>query len=136
MTQTQHIAAEIRRTLPEVRGGSFRFWGVWFGRPQDNQHRLVDCKGERDLLRLRFDEGEALSVWCPNKVRIGPSVFRIGCATKIRWEWFAYGRPKTPENFYFEEFFRRFCWISSRTNVDWYEPHLNPRPWKPAVEMV
>jgi hypothetical protein len=84
--------------------GSLRFWGEWFGRPYDNCHTLVSCRAEEDVLRLSFDQGETLSTWSPTGLTLDKST---SDADRVRWEWFSYGKAKTPENLYnlyFEEF--------------------------------
>ena len=80
--------------------GLCAFWGSWFGRPYDNQHRIVDCEAEGEILRLRFNEGELLSVFSPRNASIDEKTFRIDDANRVRWEWFYCGRAKTPENQY------------------------------------
>jgi hypothetical protein len=63
-------------------------------------------------------------------------MFKIQNATRVRWEWFAYGRPKTERNRYFMEFERTGDRINASTNVDWYTPNLSPMLQAPAVEIV
>jgi hypothetical protein len=79
-------------------------YGEWFGQPYDNFHTLVEVEAAGDELRLRFDEGETLSVWDPREVVLSSDVFRIGGASRVRWEWFSYGRPQTPENLHTIEY--------------------------------
>jgi hypothetical protein len=109
---------------------------VWFGRPYDNWHRLVGCDAEHDLLRVHFNEGETLSVWSPQVLTVDASTFRIGGADRVRWEWFLYGRPKTPSNLFFQDFIRQATAVSATTNVDWYTPELNPSSSDAAVEIL
>jgi hypothetical protein len=136
MDQTEQLAARIQRTIPKVPKGSLRFWGEWFGRPYDNWHTLVSCRAEQNILRLSFDQDETLSVWSPTGLTLDQSTFRIFDADRVRWEWFYYGRAKTPENLYFEEFTKSGEGISSSTNIDWYTPAFQPRKTEAAVEIL
>lgn len=136
MTDAERIAERIRAALPSVKRGSLRFWGQWFGRPHDNIHTLVGCTAEGARLRLVFDENETLCVSDPSGVTADRETFRIAGASSLRWEWFCYGRPKTPENLYFEEYVRSSDGISATTNVDWFKPDLRPDPKAPALEIV
>lgn len=88
MNETQKIADRIRQALPNVKSGTLRFWGEWFGKPYDNWHQLVRCEAEQNLLRLAFNENETLSVWAPSGLEVNLSTFRISTADRVRWEWF------------------------------------------------
>jgi hypothetical protein len=98
MNEVEQLADRIRRVLPDVKKGTLRFWGIWFGRPHDNCHTLVKCDTEREVLRLYFDQGEILSVWSPKRLSVKTAKFRISNADRVRWEWFSYGRPKDSFN--------------------------------------
>src|SRR2546430_14407724 len=93
MTAAEEIAEIMNRRLPEIRPGTLCFWGEWFGRPFDNLHRLIGCGAEGDLLRIRFDQNEILSVWSPLNCQVhaagsrGQSIFRLEDAARVRWEW-------------------------------------------------
>jgi hypothetical protein len=55
----------------------------------------------------------------------------------VRWEWFHYGRTKTPENQYFQEFTKQQGdSIVGETNVDWYTPDLRATNSEAAVEIL
>jgi hypothetical protein len=136
MSEAERIAELIKRQLPDIKAGTLRFWGEWFGRPHDNVHRLIGRNADADLLQMYFDESEVLSVWSPHGLAIGEHMFRIADATRVRWEWFYYGRPQTAANRYFEEFVRIADRIEATTNVDWYEPTLRPEPARAAVEIL
>jgi len=136
IAQTKEIADAIRRALPHVKSGSLRVWGCRFGRPHDNCHAPVWCEAEDDCLRVRFNEGEILSVWSPRGAVVDAETFRIDEALRVRWEWFHYGRPKTPENLCFEDFTRNRDKIAVSTNIDWHKPEFHPDASYPAVEIV
>lgn len=79
-------------------GGSLRFWGDWFGRPYDNFHRPVSAELDGSVLTMLFDNGERLTVYEPSGIVNKPNDFHIAHASKIVWEWYNYGRERTPEN--------------------------------------
>jgi len=136
MKEAEHIASLIGRALPDLKQGTLRFWGVWFGRPYDNQHEILSCTAEAELLTLRFNDGEVLRVWSPRKATIDAKRFRIREADRVRWEWFYYGRPKLPANLYFEDFTLEGSQIRAQTNIDWCEPNLKTDLSLPAVEIL
>lgn len=136
MTEAELLAELIKAALPQLKQGTLRFWGEWFGRPNDNIHSVVDCEADRDLLRLRFHEDEVLSVWAPRTATIDHRTFRIMDATRVRWEWFYYGRPKIQANLYHMDFTRTASDVAVSTNVDWYKPTLKPDAQQPAVEIL
>jgi hypothetical protein len=72
-TEAERMSRLIEQRLPDIEPGTLRFWGEWFGRPYDNQHRLIGCDAESDLLHLRFNEGEVLSIDSPLDLHFGPS---------------------------------------------------------------
>lgn len=136
MTEAERIAETIRGALPEVKVGSLRFWGRWFGRPHDNRHTIVGCEAEDDLLVLRFDDDEVLRVWGARDAMVGPEALSIGSARRVRWEWFSYGEPKEPENLLFEELERDGDEVRARTNVPWNRSWFQLDLSLPAVEIL
>jgi hypothetical protein len=136
MGETQKINDQINKALPDIKRGTLRFWGDWFGRPHDNLHRLVSCECAQDVLTLHFDESEILCVWDPKALTIDRETFQIADADRVRWEWFDYGRPKTAANLYFLEYVKSLDAILATTNVDWYEPHFKTIRTAAAVEIL
>lgn len=134
--KTKEIADRIRLALPNVKSGSLRFWGVWFGRPYDAWHQIVKCTNSDNVLHLEFNEREILSIWSPIDIAIGERVFNVSDASRVRWEWYSYGGPKTPENRYFEDFVKCSHGIEWTTNIDWYKPEFHPVASAPAVEIL
>lgn len=134
--ELRRLTAHLREVIPTDLKGSLRFWGEWCGRPHDNWHTLISCETEHTVLRLQFDQSETLSIWSPKGLTITRSGFRIAEARRVRWEWYAYGRAKTRENLYFKDFVRHGEVITAFTNIDWYNPSLNPDASKAAVELV
>ena len=104
MSPAQKMARAIKRALPRLHG-SLQFFGEWSGRPGDNNHSMVAAEADENRLRLTFDDDETLSVWDPKELELGSDqVFVIRSATRVRWEWFAYGEPKTPDNRHYIEY--------------------------------
>jgi len=136
MTEAEKIADRICRGLPNIKSGTLRFWGSWFGRPHDNWHQVVACEASDLVLRVRFNEGEVLSVWSPRGGVFDDRTFRIQNAQRVRWEWFYYGRPKIADNLYFEDFSRSGVVVIAETNVDWYVADLQPDGSEAAVEIL
>ena len=136
MTNAERIAGHFERLLPKLKPGTLRFWGDWFGRPNDNVHTAEECAAIGDILRITFDQGEVLSVFNPEDLQISEMAFRIGRASRVRWEWFCYGRPKTPSNLCYRDYASTEGAVSATTNVDWSGTDLRPEATEPAVEMV
>jgi len=97
---------------------------------------VVACRSLGTSLILDFDGGETLTIQDPKSVRFGRSEFSVADAKAVRWEWFYYGRPRTPENRYFYEFVRNASQIQRSTNVDWYDAKLAPSSDEKAVELL
>jgi len=121
---------------PELKSGSVRFWGEWFGKPYDNVHRVIRCSVDGSSLVVEFDDGERLTIRNPEGVTANREMFCVRNATLVRWEWFYYGRPHTPENRYFYEYVRSGSRVTGTTNVDWYNPTLAPSVEQNAVEIL
>jgi hypothetical protein len=136
MGKTETICKQINEALPNIKSGTLRFWGEWFGRPYDNIHTLVRCECAHDVLRLYFYESEILSVWNPKALTVNRETFQIMDADRVRWEWFSYGRPKITANLYFQEFVNSPEGILKSTNFDGYQPDFKPISTMAAVEML
>ena len=135
MDETQTICDEIQRALPNVKRGTLRFWGFWFGRPYDNLHTLVACEQGQDLLRLRFARDEQLTVWFPRGLQLDRSVFRINFAERVLWEFY-YGRVKTEANRFFYDFARTGETVAATSNVNWFVPDMKTDLSLPAIEIL
>jgi hypothetical protein len=131
-TTAEEYAASLNLKLGNLPRGSLRFWGVWFGRPYDNNHSIVGAEGQSDLLRIKFDDGELLSVWSPSGLKVSATVFQIADAARVRWEWNSYGSPAGYEEKCFEDFQKGQNGISnSRPSA-----YLKPVPESMAVEIL
>jgi len=130
--------ARTIETMPEAeRWGSLCFFGEWFGRPYDNQHAITSVRIENDSVVLSFDEGEKLAVWGPAGVSVAADGLRIAQARRVRWEWFYYGRPQTPENLYYLDYrVEGDGSITVADTADWYEPRHQPDPSADAIALI
>lgn len=135
MTSAEKAVRQITALLPSVRGGSLCFFGEWFGGRPDNWHVITGAEPDGDALAVRFNEGETLTIWDPEGVTISEDEFRIERASRLRWEWFYYGRPRRPENLYLMEYVVAAGGVTVRDTSDWFEPQHNPDLTAPAVEI-
>ena len=131
------LAAEILRLLPEVKRGSLVVYEDIFGGRIDNMHRVTSAHaiGDSDRLVVEFDEGETLEVWDPEDASISSREFRIAAASRVHWEWFSYGDPKTTENRFFIDHVRTDDTVvvsTNRTRGSTFAPTAEA----PAVELV
>jgi hypothetical protein len=136
MNESARIAEQIKKMLPGVKHGTLRFWGVWFGRPHDDIHKLMDCDAKDDVLTMRFNQDEVLTVWSPKKLRLDASKFQVRDAKRVRWEWFSYGSLKIEENRFFYDFIKTRMRVVGNTNVNRLQPEMRPSRWLPAVEIL
>jgi YD repeat-containing protein len=136
MNEAEKICEEIQKALPKINPGTLRFWGVWFGRPYDNAHRIVASEHDRGVLRLRFNEDEQLTMWSPAGLTLDDSVFQIDDAERVLWEWFYYGRPKIQANRFFYDFVKTPETIAASSNVDSFTPNMKTDSMLPAAEIL
>jgi hypothetical protein len=138
MSVAEDVAAEIRSKLPNVKRGSLSVFGDIFGGRVDNIHVVTSARaeGEPGRLIVTFDQGETLEVWDPAEAVIDLNTFRITKASRVRWEWFYYGRDKTAANRYFIEHVRDRNSVSATTDADWAPHRFEPTARRPAVELV
>jgi hypothetical protein len=136
MNEAEKICDEIQKALPKISPGTLRFWGVWFGRPYDNAHRIVGSEHDRGVLRLRINEDERLTVCFTAGLTLDSSVFQINDAKRVLWEWFSYVRPKTQENLYFYDFVKTPETVVASSNVDWFTPNMKTDSTLPAAEIL
>lgn len=121
--------------LANERYGSFRFYGEWFGgRAYENQHTLTSVHGDEHRLVLGFDEQETLTVDDPMGVLVVREELRIARASRVRWEWFAYGCAQTAENLYVLEY--RAATDGEITVTDSTDSIHTPDPTADAVALL
>jgi hypothetical protein len=127
------IAAIIQRLLPNVHAGTARFWGVWFGRPYDNQHKVGGAEAKDERLIVHFEGQETLQVWEPSGARIDSSQFIITSASRILWQWYWYGKQPLPENLMNYDFVRTGELISVHSTFP-FSTEQAPSVAEPAVQ--
>lgn len=137
MTEIEKLITRCKNGKSDIRSGSLQFFGDDFGRPGDNCHTVikVDYQPQDDCLIIRFDGGETLSVWQAKGIQADKDKFLINNASRVRWEWFYYGRPKTPANLYYQDYMLKDGRIEVTTNIDWYQPVFNTSITAPSVRL-
>ncbi len=136
MSDTSRLAQLIAKSLPNLKSGAIRMWGIGFGAPGDNQHAIVSCKAVNDRLLVGFDKGETLSVWSSRNWEISAEVFKIEKVEHVRWEWHYYGRAAKQGNLYYIDLISGGRTIAASSNVDWCQPDLRADIRLPAAEIV
>lgn len=120
-----------------MKRGSLVVFGDIFGGRIDNIHTVTGAVSNPDgSLTLEFDQGETLQVWDADGVTVSASTFRVERASRVRWEWFYYGREHVPKNRYFREHRVVDDHLEAESNVDWYAPTFAPTLARPAVELI
>jgi len=106
MNDNGSVIEKLKADINNIKMGSLKFWGEWFGRPMDNCYRItrIDFYGEENKLEFSFDAGEKLTVWNPLRIESSSSILTIRDAQKLRWEWFNCGKPQTCRNIYYIEY--------------------------------
>lgn len=127
------IAQEFLTLPKDVHSGTLKFFGAWFGRPMDNVHTPVSAVDRGGKLEVRFDQNETLEIWEPSGLAVDGRTLRIPKAKKVKWSWYYYGRPQTPENLLFEEFEAIEGRVLVRTNSPFAIGEV--RIHEPAVEI-
>ncbi|MDH3379827.1 MAG: hypothetical protein OEQ39_23130 [Gammaproteobacteria bacterium] len=117
--RNMNIAEEIMKLEPDLRSGTLRTFGCWFGRPMDNYHQVQSAVFDGEVLRITFNEGETLEVWNPSNLVIEETKIKIPKASKVKWSWFYYGKPKEPENLLHYKYVVEGNAVSSTTNSRW-----------------
>ena len=123
----------LKQHFNKFKGGSLCIFGDWFGRPHDNVHIPKTFSFVDDVLTVTFEDDETLTIWNPSQVQIQERMFKVGGASKVRWEWFYYGRAKTEENRFFLEYAKDQEGIRTDTNINWYNHSFATSIKEPAV---
>ena len=95
---SMNIAEEIMNLEPNVRSGTLRMFGCWFGRPMDNIHQVFSAELDQQLLKVFFSGGEILEVFQPSKLVVEGTTMKIPKASRVKWSWFNRGKPKIRNN--------------------------------------
>jgi hypothetical protein len=135
MTIAEEYAERIAAQLGLLKSGTLRIWGEWFGRPYDNIHRIVGARANGTILTLSFDEGETLTIYDPDRGTFDENVFCIELATRVRWEWYLYGKDHSADNLHFLDYLLGREGWTLQTNWHSSRPP-NRMPTGAAVELV
>lgn len=131
------LAKAIREALPNIKRGSLAVFGDIFGGRIDNIHTVVGVHANADgSVVVEFDQGETLQVWDPSGLTIGAASFQVNRASRVRWEWFYYGKERLPQNRYFQEHRVIGDRVEVASNVDWFTPSFAPSVGRPAAELI
>jgi hypothetical protein len=130
---------ELVRLISEnenlLKGGTFRIYNDWFGKPYDNVHSIKS--GNYDIntkiLTLQFVEGEQLEIHNPIHIQESSTFLKVINADRIRLTWFYYKKPQKQENKYFMDYRKENKKIVTETNVDWCEPVFDVSLGSPAL---
>jgi hypothetical protein len=134
---SDRAAGDLSAGIGEVKRGSLRVFGDWFGRPLDNIHIARRAVAEDDDLVVTFDEDEQLRISSPSRWTFDNEVFRVERARRVVWTWFYYGRPKLAENrFTIEHWIDADGAVCARSDVTWYRPEFPPSAGEPAAELL
>ena len=94
----QEIAQKISNLLPRIKSGTLRFYGEWFGRPQDNYHQITKAENKGNKLIIYFRGNEILTIISPEGFHISESEFIIKKSQGIIWQWHNYGTDIIDKN--------------------------------------
>lgn len=131
------VAAKITAALPNIKRGSLVVFGDIFGGRIDNIHSIVGVQANPDeSVTISFNEGEILTIWNPAGLTVNANEFRVAQATRVRWEWFYYGREKLPENRYYIEHESDGETVTVTTDQPFGSSYLSPSIDGPAVELL
>lgn len=137
MDTASDVAERLKDRTGALKSGSLCVSGDVFGGRIDNVHVIVSAEAEDDdCLVLEFDGGETLRVWSPHGVVATEEEFRIQDASRVRWEWYYYGRNQTPENRFYIEHVRADGSIMVNTDAVWAPKAFSPSSKRPAVELL
>jgi hypothetical protein len=112
--------------------GSLRIFGNWFGRPFDDNHKVVSASLKGGHLVIEFESGNGpntLEVWNPQFMRFNGANLEVCVATKVVHTW-DYGQV-TPAR-------REYCVSNGHVVLSSnFEPERTIH-WttEPAVELI
>lgn len=81
----QEAGSDLAAVAGQVKHGTLRMFGDWFGRPMDNNHIVRSVRAEgRDLI-VPFDEDEELTITDPDDWTFSADTFRVRTASRVTW---------------------------------------------------
>lgn len=87
--------------------GTLRFYGKWFGRPYDNFHKVLESNFNEEILHFKFDAGEQLKIWNPNKIVFNGKELIIKESSCVEFIRYPYGESQTEENLIIDRYSNR-----------------------------
>lgn len=111
------LTTAIVEQVASLRPGSLSFWGNWFGRPYDNNHRILHAHSIGAAVIIQFDRGETLVIDTPGDWSLEKGLLVVRRAKHLRFLWFDYGRLPSPETLHFEEYRRADDELSFATDL-------------------
>jgi hypothetical protein len=66
----------------------------WFGKPDDNWHRLTDARLVGEVMTIELDERLTLTLAGPTTAHRSGSALRLSGFTTAEWLWKEYGSDK------------------------------------------
>ncbi len=104
----------IYERLDSLRPGTLSFWGNWFGRPYDNIHRIVGAYSLEETTIIYFDQAETLLIDEPRDWSLEGGLLLVRHASRVRFQWFYFGRLPDRETLQFEE----YRWTETNLSFD------------------
>lgn len=115
-------------------GGSLRFYGKWFGRPYDNYYKILECSLNDGTLIFKFDTGEQLNIWNPNKIEFNDKSVIINEASCVEFIRYSYGDPQTEKNLIIDRYSNEETLNTSIKNGKVYNSFIDRN--YPTVELL
>ncbi|NHN24853.1 hypothetical protein FIA58_004105 [Flavobacterium jejuense] len=131
----EEIVERIKNNDHLFKGGTFRIYGDWFGKPYDNYHELKYAEFDKQLNRLTlvFKENERLEIYNPRHIFEASTFLKVVNADRITLTWFYLGKTHVKENQYYLDYKRNNNKIVTQTDVDWYKPTFDVSLGEPAL---
>ena len=92
------IAEKINQLIPNIKSGTLRFYGEWFGKPMDNYHEIITADNQNNVLKIHFDDNEILYINSPSDFKISSEIFTIKKSKGLIWQWYLYGTKQIDKN--------------------------------------
>ncbi len=137
MSGQEDLVSMIKESMPNIKQGTLVVFGDIFGGRIDNIHRVIDASADGEgTVTVYFDQGETLIIWDLRGVTVSSFEFRVDRASRVRWDWYFYGREHVPDNRFFIEHRVVGNRVEVASNVNWYRPSYAPSLLNPAVQLV
>jgi hypothetical protein len=131
----EYLANKINAIVPNIKAGSLRFFGVWFGKPYDNYHRIIKAEAKDSILLITFNENEVLEVTEPQDCVCSLEEFEIKCAKRVIGKWYYYGRSQTNDDLFSYNFEFNGVNVLMSTDANWCVERQVALSTEPAVKI-